>query len=109
MSSKSGTTIAQGLKYNLHNQLVLIEKEMIDSHLKSAFRFSGSSVRPAYPGFIVINIPTVGTSVISSPIKSNLNFLFLIASSTDFTCTATTDSTSTDIRLNSSKQPHAPV
>lgn len=27
----------------------------------------------------------------------------------DFTCTATTDNTSTDILLNSSKQPHAPV
>lgn len=37
IKAKSGTTIAQGLN--------------------SAFKFSGSSVRPAYPGFIVMNSP----------------------------------------------------
>ena len=28
---------------------------------KSALRFSGNSVRPAYPGFMVIKNPVVGT------------------------------------------------
>lgn len=44
-----------------------------------------------------------------SPMKSNFFFLALIASSTHFTWTDTTESTSTEIRLNSSKHPHAPV
>ena len=57
---RSGTTIAHGLN--------------------NAFKFSGSSALPAYPGFIVINTPTVFVNGISSPIKSN-NFLSsLIAS-----------------------------
>lgn len=34
--------------------------------LKRALRFSGNSVQPAYPGFIVINIPTDGFSMIAS-------------------------------------------
>ncbi len=107
-------------------------------YLKSALRFSGSSVRPAYPGFIVMKIPTEGFKLISSSRNRNLQgtmvktclnnsyeylfriskkkkkktYLFLLlrmASCMVFTCTATTDSTSTAIRLNSSKQPQAPV
>lgn len=34
---------------------------------KLAFRLSGSSVRPAYPGFMVINTAQDGTSGISTP------------------------------------------
>ena len=41
--------------------------------LKRAFKLSGSSVRPAYPGFIVMNVAQVGTSLISLP--SNMNSL----------------------------------
>nr|CAD7257237.1 unnamed protein product [Timema shepardi] len=78
------------------------------SHLNRALRFSGSSVRPAYPGFMVMNIPTLGVKAMIWPIKLNLIFLALMASNTDLTCTATTDNTSTDMRLNSSKQPQAP-
>lgn len=42
------------------------------SCLNSAFKFSGSSVRPAYPGFIVIKNPHVGTNNIVSPRKSKV-------------------------------------
>lgn len=34
-----------------------------------------TSVRPAYPGFIVMKSPIVGISVIISPMKLNLIFL----------------------------------
>ena len=89
MFAKSGTTIAHGRK--------------------SAFRFSGSSVRPAYPGFIVMKAPTVGISAISSSSNVKISFLPLIAPRTEPYWPATTDNTSTGMRLNSSKQPHAPV
>ena len=49
-------------------------------YLKRDFKFSGSSVRPAYPGFIVIQIPTVGIMEISSPWKTKRCFLSRIAS-----------------------------
>ena len=77
-------------------------------YLKSAFKFSGSSARPAYPGFIVMKSPTLGVSRISSPMKLNIFFLALMASWMHLTWTATTDNTSTEMRLNSSKQPQAP-
>ena len=73
------------------------------------FKFSGNSVLPAYPGFIVIKAPTDGTSLISVPIKSKVSFLARIADKIVENCVATTDKTSIGIRLNSSKQPHAPV
>jgi len=44
----------------------------IKLYLKRALRFSGSSVRPAYPGFIVMKIPTEGFKLISSSRKKNL-------------------------------------
>ena len=98
--------------------------------LKSAFKFSGNGVRPAYPGFIVIQKPHVGMRSMIVPKKSNLPTLFggvpadrcwycsslregtayfTMASWTVLTCVATTDSTSDTKRLNSSKQPQAPV
>lgn len=43
------------------------------------------------------------------PHATHLFFLFLMASWIIFTWTATTDRTSTEMRLNSSKQPQAPV
>jgi len=49
-------------------------------YLKSAFRFSGSSVLPAYPGFIVIKIPTEGDSEISSDKKLKTVFFCRTAS-----------------------------
>ena len=79
------------------------------THLNNAFKFSGNSVLPAYPGFIVINKPTVGVILISTSSNINVVFFILIASCILLTCTATTDNTSTEIRLNSSKHPHAPV
>ncbi len=56
-----------------------------------------------------MKIPTVGMIEISSPWNINRDFLSLMASWTDFTCTAMTDNTSMEILLNSSKHPHAPV
>lgn len=50
------------------------------SNLNNAFKFSGNSVRPAYPGFIVINIPTVEFRGIISFIKLNFSFFAFIAS-----------------------------
>ena len=75
---------------------------------KSAFRLSGSSARPAYPGFIVMKIPVVDKMAISFPSNKNSSSLFLSASWMLFTCDDTTESTSTVMRLNSSKHPHAP-
>ena len=86
--AESGTIIAMGL-----NML---------------FKLSGSSVRPAYPGFMVIKIPHVGFSLISLPSKMKRLVSLANACKMDRICCATTDSTSMLIRLNSSKQPHAP-
>lgn len=55
------------------------------THLNKAFRFSGSSVRPAYPGFMVIKMPMVGMRLIISPRKLNVFFLARMASWTHFT------------------------
>ena len=41
--------------------------------LKRAFRLSGNSVRPAYPGFMVIKAAQVGTKRISRPSNMNLD------------------------------------
>ena len=51
----------------------------------------------------------VGVSEIISSSKRKSLFFALMASRIDEYCPATTESTSTGIRLNSSKQPHAPV
>ena len=56
-----------------------------------------------------MKLPVVATSFISLPSNRNSVSLFLRASWMDFTCDETTESTSTVMRLNSSKQPHAPV
>ena len=55
------------------------------THLNKAFKFSGSSVRPAYPGFMVMKRPTVGMRLIISPRKLNVFFLARIASWIHFT------------------------
>ena len=74
--------------------------------LKSDLRLSGSSVLPAYPGFIVMKITheccTAGISLSS---KYHVSFFLLIASKIVETCWATTESTSISILLNSSNQP----
>lgn len=57
----------------------------LPTHLNRAFKFSGSSVRPAYPGFMVMKRPTVGMRLIISPRKLNVFFLARIASWTHFT------------------------
>lgn len=64
--SKSGTTIAHDLN--------------------KAFKFSGNSVLPAYPGFIVIKKPTVSYNKISSTsVNLNLSTFSFKASKTHFT------------------------
>lgn len=50
------------------------------TYLNSAFKFSGNSVLPAYPGFIVIKIPTDEIKLICSPIKLNVAAFSRIAS-----------------------------
>ena len=52
----------------------------INQYLNKALRFSGSSVRPAYPGFIVMKRPTVGVRRISVPSNKNLSLFILMAS-----------------------------
>ena len=64
--TRSGTTIAQDLN--------------------KAFKFSGNSVLPAYPGFIVMKNPTVSWRLISpSSTKANLVLFSFKASSTHLT------------------------
>ena len=76
---------------------------------KSDLRFSGSSWRPAYPGFIVMKNPTSLFSAIVWPSVNVNDFLSSrIDASTEPTCCATTESTSRSMRLNSSKQPQQP-
>ena len=55
-----------------------------------------------------MKIPVVGKMLISLPSNTNSSRRFLNASWMHFTCDDTTESTSTVIRLNSSKHPHAP-
>ena len=61
------------------------------------------------PGFMVIKIPHDQTKLISRPSNTNLVAPADRADRMDRICCATTDNTSMLIRLNSSKQPHAPV
>ena len=80
MIFKSGTTIVTGLK--------------------RAFKLSGNSVLPAYPGFIVTKIPTVYL-IVNSFLRSYKVFLLLInAVWIVFNWTDTTESTSGVILLN---------
>ena len=52
---------------------------IIDTGRSIAFRFSGSSLRPAYPGFIVTNIPHVRISRISTPTDGILTYKMIAA------------------------------
>ena len=80
--------------------------------LNSSLNLSGSSVLPAYPGFIVIKIAQEGSRPILLPSKSifeyDLPSLFLTSVWIYIIYWAITESTSTSIRLNSSKHAHAP-
>ena len=82
---------------------------IIDIGRRSAFKFSGSSERPAYPGFIVTKMPQVPSNLISFPSNQNRLLFCVIAVRMHKICCATTESTSTSMRLNSSKHDHAPV
>jgi len=70
---------------------------------------SGSSALPAYPGFIVMKAIAFGFSLVSTPSNTNVSARARSASSTLLYCVEHTESTETLIRLNSSKQPQAPV
>lgn len=61
------------------------------------------------PGFMVMKIPHDQTRLISRPSNTKRVAPADKAERMDRICCATTDSTSMLIRLNSSKQPHAPV
>ena len=82
---------------------------IIATGLKSDFKLSGSSVLPAYPGFIVMKIPQVCWTGISLSSKIVVLACFLIASKIVEICWATTESTSISILLNSSKHPQTPA
>ena len=76
---------------------------------KSTLSDSGSSARPRYPGFIVMNaMHPCGCKKYSTPSYRNFPALARWPSSTALYCTEHTDSTSGTSRLNSSKQPHEP-
>jgi len=87
----------------------VFELTIIATGRNRAFRLSGNSVLPAYPGFIVVNIAQVRSNFNS--VSSNISVFFpaCIARWIVSICCATTDRTSRSIRLNSSKQDHAPV
>ena len=77
--------------------------------MNSAFKLSGSSERPAQPGFIVINTQKELSIFISEPSKfSILSIPSALAPNKINNYQAITDKTSILIRLNSSKQIHAP-
>lgn len=69
----------------LHNHYICLHNYLC-TYRNRAFRFSGNSVLPAYPGFIVMKSPTVGVRLISVPSNRNLSFLSRIASWMLFTC-----------------------
>lgn len=81
--------------------------------LNSDFKLSGSSVRPAYPGFMVIKIAVsglIGVELSSKLKKVKLSLSYLVkAFKIWWIYWATTDNTSISILLNSSKHPHPPV
>ena len=89
MSSRSGTTMTMGRN--------------------SALRLSGSSRRPAYPGFMVTKTPIFMSSLTSRPSKWIVLCPRTMASWICLICCETTERTSGSIRLNSSKHPHDPV
>ena len=81
----------------------------MDTGRKSALSDSGSSARPGYPGFMVMNAIVDGLNEISTSSNMNCDFLARMASNTVLYCVEHTDKTATGIRLNSSKHPQAPV
>lgn len=46
---------------------IWLAAQMTSGHLGLTFRLSGSSVRPAYPGFMVMNTPQLGSTRNSRP------------------------------------------
>ena len=57
---------------------------------KRAFRFSGSSWRPAYPGFMVMKMPTRGSRLTVLPsVKTNAFLRSLMALRMQCTCRTT--------------------
>lgn len=66
-------------------------------------------VQTKLPGFMVMKIPHDQTRLISRPSNTNRVAPADRAERMERICWATTDNTSMLIRLNSSKQPHAPV
>lgn len=62
----SGRAAVNPSDMSMFSQIICTSGTTIAQDLKRAFKFSGSSVRPAYPGFIVMKNPTVGMSPISS-------------------------------------------
>lgn len=70
---------------NIFSQIKMSSGTTIAHDLNKAFKFSGSSVLPAYPGFIVIKNPTVNFKHISSSINTNLVYYAFYASNTVLT------------------------
>lgn len=99
--------------YNMISQIRAKSGTIIAIGLKRDLRLSGSSDLPAYPGFIVMKIAVCSLIWITSPSNAkdvNLSGWYSFrAFNIELIYWATTDSTSTSIRLNSSKHPHPPV
>lgn len=72
------------------------------------FKLSGNSERPAYPGFMVINIAHVLSNNKFDPSKNIFTKPDCMPRWIVNICCATTDKTSKSIRLNSSKHAQAP-
>jgi len=82
--------------------------EIMAMGLKSDLRLSGSSVLPAYCGFMLTNTPTLALSgIILVWMKTSVAFDFS-ASIINENCCAITESTSICMRLNSSRQDQEP-
>lgn len=76
-------------------------QQSVKFHFFSPFKLSGSSVLPAYPGFIVMNAAQDWTSLISRPSKTNRLVFIALAFLIVINCWAMTERTSMSILLNS--------
>ena len=102
------TYVCKKVDYKGHTYIYHMFRKY-NTHTVGTFKLSGSSCLPAYPGFIVMNRVQEGSRVISVPSNTNLSSWAITACWMLCTCWAITDSTSSSIRLNSSKQAQAPA
>lgn len=81
----------------------------MDTDLNKFFKLFGSSDRPAYPGFRVMNTAQSGLSLILVSSNKTVLDCFFRAVWIDIITWEMRDNTLVSMRLNSSKQTHEPL